>query len=82
MEQILVYNPDLYSGDSLLTVQSSASKPHLLKMNIKVPQLVRVVLQQSLQCLCKLKWNYSYQLYIDCITILVQDATQWREVLK
>lgn len=55
MEQILVYNPDLYIGDFLLTVQSSASKPLLLKMNIKVTQLVRVVLQQTLQCLCKLK---------------------------
>lgn len=71
MEQILVYNPDLHVGNFLLTVQSSASKSHLLKMNIKVTQLVRVVFQQSLQHLYKLKSNYCYQLFIDCITILL-----------
>lgn len=38
MEQILVYNPDLYFGNFLLTVQSSASKSHLLEMNTKVTQ--------------------------------------------
>lgn len=71
MEQILVYRPGLYIGNFLLTVQSSASKSQLLKMNIKATQLVRVVFQQSLQDLYKLKWNYCYQLYIESITMIL-----------